>query len=308
MVNQREGAQSGLSFADVFAGCGGLSLGLTSAGWKGSFAIEKSPDAFATLKTNLVVGSRRMFEWPEWLPQEATSTTDFLTMHGEQLVSMRGEIDLLAGGPPCQGFSFAGRRTHSDPRNSLTEDYLKIVEALEPRFLLIENVRGFTVPFRKHADTNSDNSPYSERVISRINSLGYTTYSRLVDLCNFGVPQSRKRFIIIAIRNNDTALLTLDGRSPFDLLEEQRISFLDSKGLPSSRPITVSEAIADLVVDGQDLVDCIDSPIKGYKQLKTPNTNAMSPFITLMRKDSEDTPNSLRLPKHAAKTIKQFAM
>lgn len=306
MEQQREHKVSALSFADVFAGCGGLSLGLTTAGWKGRFAIEKSSDAFDTLKTNLVVGSGERFDWPEWFPQEATTTSDFLKTHGEKLRQLHGQIDLLAGGPPCQGFSFAGRRTHSDPRNALTEDYLQIVEKLEPRFLLIENVRGFTVPFKKHADADCDDKPYSERVISRIKELGYMTYSKLVDLSSYGVPQSRKRFIIIAIRNGDTAKARLGGQSPFDLLESKREHFLASKGLPHSRPISVSEAIGDLVVRGQELVDCLDSSIKGYKQVKLPKQNPLSPFIKLMRKDVEGTPDSLRLPKHSAKTIEQF--
>ena len=60
-----------LVFADVFAGCGGISLGLISAGWQGRFAIEKNPNAFETLKTNLVDGQQGDFNWPEWLPKEA---------------------------------------------------------------------------------------------------------------------------------------------------------------------------------------------------------------------------------------------
>lgn len=302
------GNKQKLVFVDVFAGCGGISLGLATAGWRGSFAVEKSLDAFGTLKANLVAGRRRKFDWPMWLPQAAISTTTLLQEHSEHLTKMRGKVDLLAGGPPCQGFSLAGRRTHSDPRNALTEDYIKIVQELEPRFLLIENVRGFTLPFKKNGDEESKTIPYSERVIDRLEKLEYKVFSKLIDLSEYGVPQSRKRFIIIAIRNGDPALEKLKDKSPFDLLEKRRKHFLGTKGLPHNRPVYVSEAIADLAKQGGKLVDCTDSPIKGYKQVayKAGIGEVTSPFIKLMRKGMKKSPNSLRLPKHSSGTIAQF--
>lgn len=295
-----------LLFADVFAGCGGISLGLTTAGWKGSFAIEKSPDAFGTLKENLVSGRKKRFDWPTWLPKSAISTTTLLQEYPTHLAKMKGKVDLLAGGPPCQGFSLAGRRTHSDPRNALTEDYIEIVQKLEPRFLLIENVRGFTLPFKKNGDEKSKTTPYSTQVIARLESLGYKVFSQLVDLSKYGVPQSRKRFIIIAIRNSDPALEKLNGGSPFDLLEKNRRRFLANKGLPHDRPVHVGEAIGDLETHGKELIDCDDTEFKGYKQVEYNNISKLSPFIQLMRKGTKDSPESLRLPKHAPETIAQF--
>lgn len=301
-----EGRRPALVFADVFAGCGGISLGLTTAGWRGSFAIEKSPDAFRTLEANLVSGRKRKFDWPDWLPKTATTTTDFLHQHGDSLVAMRGKIDLLAGGPPCQGFSLAGRRAHSDPRNVLTEDYISIVQKLNPRFLLIENVRGFTLPFKKHGDAESNTIPYSDRVIARLETLNYRVYSKLINLSEYGVPQSRKRFIIIAIREGDPAISKLDGKTPFDLLEKKRKHFLGTKGLPHDRPVSVGEAIGDLATFGKSLVDCNDSNVSGYKQIDFKETKLGSPFVRLMRRNTTLAPNSLRLPKHAEKTVEQF--
>lgn len=164
---------SNLIFSDVFAGCGGISLGLISAGWHGCFAIEKNANAFETLRTNLVDGQRGNFNWPEWLPKEAVSTSDLLNNYSHKLDALKGKIALLAGGPPCQGFSMAGRRTHSDPRNSLTDDYIKLVEKLKPRILLIENVRGFTLPFKKHGNGDDRDVPYSTKVIERLEKIGY---------------------------------------------------------------------------------------------------------------------------------------
>lgn len=294
-------------FADVFAGCGGISLGLTSAGWQGTFAIEKSKDAFDTLKSNLVDNDKKFFHWPEWLPKEAISTTDLLEKYSSYLESSTGSIDLLAGGPPCQGFSLAGRRSHSDPRNSLTEDYISIVQMLKPRFLLIENVRGFTLPFKKHGDDLSKTVPYSARVISRLeNELGYKVFSEIIDLKDYGVPQKRKRFIILAVKKDDPALVALSDKSPFELLRERREKFLKIKGLPSNRAISVKEAIGDLLVEGRNLVDYTDSSISGYKRIEYCENFYSSPYIQLMRKNANGSPDSLRIPRHTESTIDLF--
>ena len=98
------------TFIDLFAGCGGLSLGLKKAGWQGLFAIEKTADAFLTLKHNLVNKSVvAPFLWPEWLPCVSMTTSELIKDYSKQLKKLRGKVDLIAGGPPCQGFSFAGR-------------------------------------------------------------------------------------------------------------------------------------------------------------------------------------------------------
>lgn len=308
--NKESGGASGLTFADVFAGCGGLSLGLVNAGWKGRFAVEKNADAFGTLAANLVKGrkTKKKFDWPEWLPTSAISTTQFIGTYSDHLKAMKGGLTLLSGGPPCQGFSLAGRRTQSDPRNALTDDYIEMVKLLEPRFLLIENVRGFTLPFKKNASKKSDSVPYSERVKERLALAGYKVYSDMIDLSLFGVPQSRKRFILIAIRNGDPALQKLGEKSPIDLLNSYRKRFLANKGLASDQRISVKEAIGDLETNGKELIRCTDSPFKSYVQVQYETKGFRSPFIELMRKGANVPPNSLRLPKHGDATLNQFKM
>lgn len=133
---------------DLFAGCGGLSLGLHKAGWTGLFAIEKCTDAFATLKYNLI-DKEQHFNWPTWLPQTNMDINDVLSKYEQELTSLRGTVDLVAGGPPCQGFSMAGRRNESDVRNKLINSYIKFIKLVQPQILLFENVKGFTMPFLK---------------------------------------------------------------------------------------------------------------------------------------------------------------
>ncbi len=110
------------TYIDLFAGCGGLSLGLHAAGWQGLFAVEKSPDAFKTLEYNLIEKINH-FEWPTWLPKQALEINSVLDNYQTELQNLKGKVTLVAGGPPCQGFSMAGKRNEFDLRNDLINSY-----------------------------------------------------------------------------------------------------------------------------------------------------------------------------------------
>ncbi|MDE1860017.1 MAG: DNA cytosine methyltransferase, partial [Candidatus Micrarchaeota archaeon] len=112
-----------LRYIDIFAGCGGMSLGLYESGWRGMFAIEKNSMAFETLRHNLI-GKKQHFDWPEWLAQKAHDINDVIRKHSKQLIALQGKVDLVVGGPPCQGFSFAGRRNRNDSRNQAMHSYI----------------------------------------------------------------------------------------------------------------------------------------------------------------------------------------
>lgn len=134
------------TFIDLFSGCGGLSLGMTDAGFRGIFAIEKAPDAFQTFKANLLDHPDSCdFDWPKWLEKKNIGIEDFLTKHGHRLNALRGKVSVLTGGPPCQGFSFAGKRNRKDPRNRLFKKYVQFVDAVRPQLLVLENVPGMRV-------------------------------------------------------------------------------------------------------------------------------------------------------------------
>lgn len=144
-------------YIDLFAGCGGLSLGLHLSGWKGVFAIEKSPFAFETLKYNLIE-NRKHFDWPSWLSISNHDINEVLDNYQEELKRLQGTIDLVAGGPPCQGFSMAGKRVENDTRNQLVFSYIQFIKLVKPKMILFENVKGFTFAFNKK--TNKDAIPY----------------------------------------------------------------------------------------------------------------------------------------------------
>lgn len=222
---------------DLFAGCGGLSLGLYLAGWQGLFAIEKNAFAFETLKHNLI-DNKKHFAWPDWLPQTNHDINEVLTNYAEQLQNLRGTVDLVAGGPPCQGFSMAGQRIEDDIRNQLVFSYIRFIDYVRPKMILFENVKGFTYAFDKKK--NRDAEPYSQKVIRELKKLNYNVKDFVIDFSKYGVPQRRKRFILVGIQD------TLGTPDNFEeLLMANRDKFLQKKGLLDS--ITIKEAISDLL-------------------------------------------------------------
>ena len=218
-----------LTTVDLFAGCGGLSLGLSRAGFRGLFAVEKHRDAFATLDKNL----RPHFAWPLWLRRGPWDIVELLAEHASNLRTMTPRVNLLVGGPPCQGFSTAGQRRYGDARNKLIDAYVAAVEVLQPRAVLIENVRGFTMKFK---DVEAD--AYSTLVTGALQRLGYhDARGQLFDLSDFGVPQRRHRYIIAATREQRVPFF-------FDELIGNARTWLKKRGLP--RRNTAAMALSDL--------------------------------------------------------------
>lgn len=232
-----------LHYIDLFAGCGGISLGLCKAGLSGLFAVEQNVDAFATFRHNLIDVVSPL-NWPEWLALKNWNINDLLEAHYTQLLSLQGHVDLVVGGPPCQGFSVAGRRQATDQRNSLIDSYLKFVEIVRPHIIVFENVRGFTLKF-------TDKSSHSDIIVKKLNDLGYSdARGEMVNFAEYGVPQRRERFLVIASRQglSDDVFSTVEGN---------RTDFLDKKGIGPT--VNSRSALSDLE-QKHGVVDCPDSP------------------------------------------------
>jgi DNA (cytosine-5)-methyltransferase 1 len=281
-----------------------------SAGWKGLFAVEQDGLAFETLKHNLVDGQPHCpyrYAWPDWLEKTPIEISKFIKQHRDDLSKLKGEVDLLAGGPPCQGFSLAGRRKKNDPRNELFKHYVKLVRLLEPSFVLLENVRGISVAFRKPAKgaanwTKCPSKPFSDRIKVDLRNAGYEVFAHLVRGTDVGVPQFRPRYMMLAIRCD--LLANRPEFDPFKEFDARRKAFLRDKGLSVRRPITVREAISDLESVSKTLIECVDSP--GFKQIEydRPRTK----YQRLLHGTLNGTaPNSLRLANHKDETRKRFA-
>lgn len=244
------------SYIDLFAGCGGLSLGLHNAGWKGLFAIEKSPHAFQTLEFNLIK-NKQHFDWPSWLPQEHLEINQVLIDHKEDLIKLRGQVDLVAGGPPCQGFSTAGRRKEDDARNGLIRSYLKFIMYTKPKVIFFENVKGFTLEFKKNKAASrkaikAKGTAYSEYVVKILERLGYDVKGRMIDFSKYGIPQKRTRFILVGILKTPSKKSRFSAADFFKFITKRKKSFLAQKGLPQNP--NLGNAISDLLkANGTDI-------------------------------------------------------
>lgn len=241
-------------FIDLFAGCGGLSLGALKAGFKGLFAIESQKNAFETLKHNLVDRSNlslnipnvESFDWPKEVEVKNHDIKNFLIENEKYLKSLSGKVDLVVGGPPCQGFSNAGKRKEDDPRNQLYKSYLEFVEYVKPNIILIENVAGIASKFNKNSKSYKDN------IIDKLKNY-YHVDGQLMSSEIFGVPQKRKRFIIIGFRREffDKKLKEkIDIKEVFSKIEKEAVEFAKKYKIGNKTfnifNTTVGDALADL--------------------------------------------------------------
>jgi len=297
------------TFVDLFAGCGGLSLGLMNAGWKGLFAVEKEQNAFETLHHNLVgksTGSR--YTWPDWLESGPSDISKIITRYRKELIALRGYVDLIAGGPPCQGFSLAGRRKKADPRNKLFLQYMRFVKIVQPRMVIIENVKGITIEFgKKRRDLLKGKvrgrrpKPFADRIRDSLEKLGYTVVPLLLKAVDFGVPQLRPRYFLIGVKRPQSP--GFDATYLQDLIDKTRISFLEEKGLPTNGYVSSKEALSDLEVSEKRLIDCLDTPRFRQIEYDGPQTH----YQRLMHGNLNGVaPNSLRLANHRENTRSRF--
>lgn len=165
----------------LFAGAGGCSLGFTQAGYNVIYANDFDKAAIETYKTN----------FPETKAEcKDINDIDFSDLMTNIKISP-GEVDILIGGPPCQGFSTAGPRFWDDPRNHLLKQYVRALETIRPKWFLMENVEGLLT---------SNNGEYVGETVKALVKLGYFIRLEKVYAHEYGVPQRRKRVIIIGNR------------------------------------------------------------------------------------------------------------
>ncbi|MEP4136047.1 MAG: DNA cytosine methyltransferase [Cyclobacteriaceae bacterium] len=289
------------TYIDLFAGCGGLSLGLYNSGlWQGKFAVEKSPDAFETLEHNLI-NKQDHFDWPVWFPKTNHDINPVIKNYADKLKSLRGEIDMVAGGPPCQGFSTAGRRKENDVRNKLIISYIKFIRLVQPKIIFFENVKGFTQQFDKNKIRGRVYSEFVQKELRKNSKtkdfIGYEVYGKLVDFSEYGVPQKRTRFILVGIRKDFAQ--NINPEQFFDQIDQNKDRFLVNKGIGITN--TLEDAISDLL-----RVNDVESPdTSSYKAGLYNETG--SNYQKLLKGDyNVSIPDSHRFAKHSKATIEKL--
>jgi DNA (cytosine-5)-methyltransferase 1 len=259
-----------LSFVDLFAGCGGFSLGLEKAGLKGVLHLEMDEWACETLKANF--------------DKDTVLCADIRNIPDSFIEKYKG-VDVLVGGPPCQGFSVAGGSQFGihDPRNELVLWYLKWVEITLPKMVVIENVPQI---FTKK-DING--KTVLDIVKEKLSTLGYTISATQLVASDFGVPQNRTRAFIFCSRENGVELIpeiTHGSRKSSDLFEKT----------PRLPYVTVGDALLDLPkiesgMGDDDLVPYKNSPKSDYQKK--------------MREGSKGISNHIAM-KHTSRLIERF--
>jgi len=274
---------------DIFAGCGGISMGLHNAGWRGIFAVEKSRMAFGTLRYNLIERLNH-FDWPGWLPVSEHDILDVLRDYRQELRGLRGVVTLVAGGPPCQGFSLAGKREENDERNLLVNSYVEFIELVRPKLLFFENVRGFAAPF---GEADNKGQPYSDFVTRSLENLGYSVKDFIVDFSEFGVPQKRKRYILVGSLCGNAEVFG-------EKLYGSKNTFLTIKGLPER--VNLKDAISDLQRSHGEVRS------ERFRTFKEGIYGPIdSPFQRFMRRGVDNAiPDSHRFANHRENTVKRF--
>ena len=170
---------------DLFAGCGGLSLGFEQAGFDIAAAVEIDPIHAAVHEYNF--------------PYSKTICADIKNVTGADIRRLAGlgdrDVDIVFGGAPCQGFSMIGKRALDDPRNQLIGHYLRVVSDIRPKYCVLENVKGLTVG--RHVKFLSE-------LISELKKIHYNVLLpyRVLNAADYGVPQNRQRLFLIAARED----------------------------------------------------------------------------------------------------------
>ena len=176
---------------DLFCGCGGISLGFKLAGYDISGGIDIDPDSIKTFNKNF--------------PKSKAICESLLEYNDNRILDDFGDkkIDVIVGGPPCQGFSSANRwqKENEDPRNKLFFEYLRFVELLNPKAVVIENVRGILTRANGFA---------KDRIEKLLKNLGYNVDCKVLNASDYGVPQNRLRAFFVAIRNDHKETFNFD--------------------------------------------------------------------------------------------------
>jgi DNA (cytosine-5)-methyltransferase 1 len=263
------GSGSPVRVVDLFSGCGGLSIGLAEAAhalnrpFEPTLAIDLDPVAARTYAANFPTAVTLDDDVSAVLPGRVGARR---TAAERQLARRHPDIDVLVGGPPCQGHSdFNNRTRHSDDKNELYATMVRAAEVLEPQHVLIENVPGAL----------NDRQAVVQRTADALDELGYRVSVGVIDLCEIGVPQRRRRLALMA---SLTRAVT-----PSDVAERHR-----------RHPRDVAWAIQDLEsVPDSHRVDLLDAVARS-----APATRQRIDF--LFESGMFDLPDSQRPPCHAS--------
>ncbi|WP_336638195.1 DNA cytosine methyltransferase [Lysinibacillus fusiformis] len=230
---------------DLFCGAGGFSEGILQAGFHIVFSSDRSPYVQQTYEARhkqlgLIQGENTFFRLSDIRELQCdTILKDINSLSffkSQNKIFQSGDIDAIFGGPPCQGFSIAGKRDKSDPRNMLFREYLRVIKDMMPKYIVMENVTGFmsmevNPDFESFSHISYKDDELVRTVVTKeLEAFGYKVLPpRILDASDYGVPQRRQRAIFLAYRND---VVPLDYPKTTTPLPEQKQTVLDAlKGI-----------------------------------------------------------------------------
>ncbi len=157
------------------------------------------------------------------MPETALEINEVIDKYKSDLKKLKGKVTMIAGGPPCQGFSMAGRRNENDLRNNLINSYIEFVKIVEPQIIFFENVKGFTMEFKKNKEKGI---AYSSLVTQKLDETGYYVKGQLVNFGEYGIPQKRTRFILVGIKKTNKKASQEKADNFFKMLEDNSFEFV----------------------------------------------------------------------------------
>jgi DNA (cytosine-5)-methyltransferase 1 len=230
-------SKSKLSSIELFAGAGGLALGMHNAGIQSKLLVDFDKDSVATLQKNM----------PNW-NAHCDSVMDI------DLDDYRGQIDVMAGGFPCQAFSYAGKSLgFADTRGTLFYEYARLIDQVKPRLVLGENVKGLL---------NHDNGRTLSVIVQELENLGYRVAFKVLRAQFLDVPQKRERLIIFGIRKDLRSDLLFPVEKDYTI--DLRAAL---KGVPKSEGQSYSDSkskIMEMIPEGGYWRDLPDSLQRKY--------------------------------------------
>lgn len=248
-------AENAPTVISTFAGCGGSSLGYSMAGFHELLAVEWDDNAVETFRLNF--------------PDVPVYHGDIAKLSVDECLSLAGikagELDVLDGSPPCQGFSTAGKRQIDDDRNQLFREYVRLLQGLKPRVFVMENVSGMVKGVMRFVFVE---------ILKELKASGYRVSARVLNAMYFGVPQSRERIIFIGVRND--------------------LGIEPSHPKPQTKPITIMSVIKNADITGLPKFNDRYAKLyyqvpqggnasnvigKGYNSCVRPNPNRPSPTL-----------------------------
>lgn len=253
---------------DLFSGAGGLSCGLKQSGFTALIANELVPQYAETYKINY--------------PETHVIVGDVRNVCEKNILKMlnvvEGEIDLIAGGPPCQGFSInAPIRSLDDARNHLFKDFLRVVSAVKPKAVLIENVPGII---------SLGKGTVVEQIYKELQSLGYSVSHRILFAGHYGIPQMRFRTVFIAIKNFNQEISFPEPRfaakavANFTGAKELCLASLPLFSQPLQSHVSVWDALSDLpeIENGQSISPnkYLEKPLNAFQEYLRLNSSKLS--------------------------------